>query len=62
MNTVKLMVSKFLMFHANTELFHSGDYTDISPGNNDTTQRITLVCVGIPMRNQLFWVEVVKED
>ena len=62
LNAVKLMVYEVLMFHENTELFPSGDSYDISPGNNDPTNRITLVLVGVPILNQLVWLEVVKED
>ena len=58
----QLMVSKVIMLHENTELFPSGDYYDISLGNNYPTERITLVLVGIPIRNQLVWVEAAKED
>ena len=56
------MVSEVLMFHENTELFPSGDSYDISTGNNNYTERITIVLVGIPIINQLFWVDVAKED
>ena len=59
---MQLVVSEVLMFHENIELFPSGDSYDISPGNNEPTERITLVLVGIPIRNQLGWVEVAKED
>ena len=62
LNAVQLVVSKVLMFCENTELFPSGDSYDISPGNNDPTNRITLVLVGVPILNQLVWLEVVKED
>ena len=56
------MVSKVLMFHENTELFPSGDSYEIYTGNNDPTERITLVLFGITIKNQLGWVEVAKED
>ena len=62
LNGVQLVVSKVLMFHENTELFPSSDSYDISPVNNDPTKRITLFLVGIPIINQLFWVELVKEE
>ena len=55
------MVSEVLMFHENTELFPSGDSYDISMGNNEPTENITLVLVGIPIRNQLGWVKLAKE-
>ena len=55
---VQLVVSEVLMFHENTELFPSGDSYDISPGNNDPTEHITLFFVGIPIRYQIGWVEV----
>ena len=62
LNGVKLVVSEVLTFHENTELFPSGDSYDISLGNNEPTKRTTLVLVGIPIRNQLGWVEVEKEE
>ena len=62
LNTVQLVVSEILMNHKNTELFPSGDSYDISPGNNESTERITIVRVKIPIRNHLGWVEVAKED
>ena len=60
LNRVKLVVSEVLIFHENIELFPSGDSYDISPGNNYPTKRITLVLVGMPIRNQLGWSEVEK--
>ena len=62
LNAVQLVVSEVLMFHDNTELLPSGDSYDLSPVNNDPIERITLVLVGIPVINQLGWVEVVKEE
>ena len=62
MKAVQLVVSEVLIFHENTELFPSGDSYDISPGNNEPTDHITLVLVGIPIINQLGRVEVSKED
>ena len=35
---------------------------DLYPGNNDSTEGITLVLVGIYDRNKLVWVEVERED
>ena len=61
LNALQLVVSEVLMFHENTELFPSGDSYDISLGDNDPTERITLVLVGIPISNQHLWVEVAKE-
>ena len=61
-SAAQLMVSKVIMLHENTELFPSGDYYDISLGNNYPTERITLVLVGIPIRIQLLWVGVLKEE
>ena len=58
LDTVKLMVSKFLTFHENTELFPCGECYDLSTGNNGPTENITLVLVEIPVRNQLVWVKV----
>ena len=60
-NSVQLVVSEVLMFHENTELFPSSDSYDISLGNNDPTERITLVLVVIPIINQLGLVEVAKD-
>ena len=62
LNTLQSMVSEVLMFHENTELLPSGNFYKISPGNNYTTKRITLVLVVITFRTQLYWVEAVKED
>ena len=62
LNTVQLVVSEVLMFHESAEVFPSGDSYDISPGNNDTPEHITLVLVVIPTRKQLVWVEAAKED
>ena len=61
LNSVQLMVSKVFMFHKNTDLLPSGDCYDLSSGNNDPTEQITLVLVGIPVRNQPGLVEIVKE-
>ena len=55
------MVSEVLMFHENIDLFPYDDSYDISMSNKDPTERITIVLVGIPIRNQLGWVEFVKE-
>ena len=42
LNTVKLVVSEFLMLHKNTFLRPFGNSSDISPGNHDPTEPITL--------------------
>ena len=55
------MVFEVIIFHKNTGLLLSGDSNDISPGNNDPIERITLVLVGITIRKQLVWVEAVKK-
>ena len=60
MKSVQLMVSKVLMFHENTDLLPSGDLYDLYPGNTDPTKHITLVLVGIPVRDQPELVEVLK--
>ena len=52
LNSVQLVVSKVLIFHENIELLPSGDFYDFSTGNNDPTEHITLVLVGIPVINQ----------
>ena len=62
MNAVQLIVSKVLMFHENTELLSSCDCYELSLGDNYPTDNITLVLVGISVRNQPYWVEVEKED
>ena len=62
LNSLQPMVSKFLMFHENTELLPSSDCYDLSPGNIDPTEHIMLVFVGITIRNQPDLVEVAKED
>ena len=62
LNSVQLMVYKVFIFHENTELLHSGDCYDLYTGNNDPTEHITLILVGIPIINQLDLVEVAKED
>ena len=59
---MQLVVTKVLIFHENTELFPSGDSYDISPVNNYPIEHITLVLVGVPIRNKLGWVELVKEE
>ena len=61
LNAVQLMVSEVLMFHENIDLFPYDDSYDISMSNKDPTERITIVLVGIPIRNQLIWLEVVKD-
>ena len=62
MNTVQRMVSKVLLFHENTELLPSVEFDDLYTVNNDPTDHITLVLVGIPVRNQPDWVEAAKKD
>ena len=52
MDSVKLMVSKVHMVHESIELLPSGECYDLSTGNNDPTENIMLVLVGIPIRNQ----------
>ena len=61
LNSVQLMVSKVLMFHENTELLPSSECYDLSPGNNDPTETITVVLVWIPVINQHDVVEVDRE-
>ena len=56
------MVSEVLMFHENTYLLPYGDFYNLSLSNIDPDERITLVLFGIRDTNQLFWVEVSKED
>ena len=34
----------------------------LSPGNNNSTEGITIVLVGIPDSNEIDWVEVTKEE
>ena len=58
LNTVKLLVSKALMFHENTELIPSVECYDLYPTNYDPTEHIKLVIFGIPVINKPDWVEV----
>ena len=51
-NTMKLAVLEVHMLHENTELLPSVQCYDLSSGNNDPTEVITLVLVGIPDINQ----------
>ena len=60
LNTVKLMVSKVLLGHENTYMIPYDDSYDLHSGNNDTTEFITIVPVGISVTNQLGWSEEVK--
>ena len=60
LNSVQPVVSKVLIFHENTELLPSGDCYDLSSGNNEPTENILLVLVGIPVRKQPELVEVSK--
>ena len=62
LNTVKLTVLEVIIFNKNTELLPSGKYSDLSTDNNDTTEVITFIFVGITFRNQPVRVEVDKED
>ena len=62
LNALQLMVFKVLMFRENIELLPYGDSNDLSPGNKDPTDRITIILVGITVRNQLVWEEVAKEN
>ena len=62
LNSVQLVVSKVLTFHENTELLPSGDFYDLYTGNNDPTEHITIILVGITIINQPDLVEVAKED
>ena len=60
LNSVKLMVSKVLTFLVNIELIPSGDWYDLSTGNNYPTKHIALFLVGIPVIYQPDLVEVAK--
>ena len=62
LNTVKLTVFKDLRFHENTELIPTGKYYGLSIGNNNPTEGLTLVLVGINIINQLGWLEAAKKD
>ena len=62
LNTVKITVFKVIEFNENTELIPSGKSYDLYPDNNDPTDGIMLVLVGITLRNQLGWVEVYNGD
>ena len=52
MNAVQLMVSELPNFHENIYLLPSGDSYDLSMGNIEPSERIMLVLVGIPVKNQ----------
>ena len=62
LKAVQLMVNEVLMFHENTDLLPSGEYYDLSLGNIDPDQCITIFLVVITVRNQLGLVELTKED
>ena len=49
------------MFHENVELLRSGDSYNLSPVINYPTKQTTLVIVGIPIRNQHVWVDLMKD-
>ena len=52
------MVLKVFMLHANIELLPSDDSYEVYPVNNDPTEVITLVSVGIYVSNQLGGVDI----
>ena len=56
------MVSKVPIFHENIELLLSGGCYDLSLANNDPTDHIMLVFVGISVRNQPDLAEVANKD
>ena len=62
LNTVQLFVLKFLVFRENTELIPSGESYELFPVNNYPNEFITLVLVGLSIRNQLDLVEVDNEN
>ena len=62
LNTVQLLVFEFLMFYENTALLPPVDSSDLSPGNYEPTEGITVVIVGISISTQPGWVEVANED
>ena len=62
LNTVKLMVFNVFMFHENVQFLTSGESYDLSTGNNEPTDGLTIVFLGIPISNQLVWLQVDKED
>ena len=53
LNTVQLMVSEVLICDENTDMLPSGDSYDLSMGNIDPAECITVVIVGIIVRNHL---------
>ena len=53
MNIVQLIVFKVIMFRKNIDLLPTDDSSDISPGNNNLTEGIKIVRVGIPLSNQI---------
>ena len=62
LNSLQLIISEVLMFHESTQLLPSGESYDLSMGDNDLNEIITLVLVGIPVRNKFGWFELVKGD
>ena len=62
LNAVPLTVFEFITFHESLELLPYGGSSEHYTGDIETTERITVVLVGITFTNILFWVEVAKED
>ena len=51
-----------MMFHENKELLISVDSSDLSTGNNYSTECIAFVLVRIPFSNQLVCMKLAKEE
>ena len=62
LKSVQLKVSKVLTFHEDIELLPSGYSYDLSRGNNEPTEYIMILIVGIIVVNKLYLVELVEED
>ena len=58
LNAVQLFVFEVLFFHETIELIPPGDSSDLSPGNYDPIEGITIVLIGVSISNKIGWVEV----
>ena len=56
------MVFEVIMLHEDKELIYFVESYYLSTGNNDPTEVITLVLIGITVINQLFWLETEKKE
>ena len=56
------MVFQIIMLHENTDILPFVYSYDLYPGNNDPTEVIMIVLVGIHAINKLGWTEVANKD